>query len=451
MKWLTNLDLSQNELQNVAIQSLATDPTGINKPLFWFNTTQKVYKGFNGTKVIVFGEKLTGEDIVNLINASASRIDDDNLSTNVNDAISKKHKHDNQTILDATTASFLSTEKTKLTGIAAGAEVNQNAFSNIKIGAVTIAADSKTDTLELIAGTGITLTPDETNDKITIGGTNQYILPVATSSAIGGVKSGTDITVDSNGNVSINENSHDHIIANVTGLQVALDAKETPSGAQSKATAALNSAKSYTDTAVANIVNTAPEALDTLQELADALGNDPNFATTVMTEVGKKVDKVSGKGLSTNDLTNTLKSNYDSAYAKSHEHPNKTVIDGITANKVSSWDTANSHISDPVKHISAQERLNWDAKTNTVSTTIGDGTKTEFTITHNLGTTDVIIGFKEIATNESVMAESFIVDENSIKVIFAVAPTTNQFRVTITGTGTQIAVDGTIIIDGGTF
>ena len=60
----------------------------------------------------------------------------------------------------------------KVSGIAAGAEVNQKAFSNVKIGSTTIAADSKTDTLELAAGSNITLTPDVTNDKITIASTN---------------------------------------------------------------------------------------------------------------------------------------------------------------------------------------------------------------------------------------------------------------------------------------
>lgn len=48
------------------------------------------------------------------------------------------------------------------------AEPNQNAFSNVKIGDVTIAADIKTDTLTLVAGNNVTITPDATNDKITI-------------------------------------------------------------------------------------------------------------------------------------------------------------------------------------------------------------------------------------------------------------------------------------------
>lgn len=40
------------------------------------------------------------------------------------------------------------------------------------------------------------------------------------------------------------------------------------------------------DAAVASLVDNAPEALNTLDELAGALGNDPNFATTVSTEIG---------------------------------------------------------------------------------------------------------------------------------------------------------------------
>lgn len=66
---------------------------------------------------------------------------------------------------------FTGTLKTKLEGIAEGAEVNQNAFSNVKVGTSTIAADTKTDTLTLTAGSNITLTPDVTNDAVTIAAT----------------------------------------------------------------------------------------------------------------------------------------------------------------------------------------------------------------------------------------------------------------------------------------
>ncbi len=55
------------------------------------------------------------------------------------------------------TNDYTTTEKTKLSGIEEGAEVNQNAFSGIKVGATTVSAASKTDTVELKAGSNVTL------------------------------------------------------------------------------------------------------------------------------------------------------------------------------------------------------------------------------------------------------------------------------------------------------
>ena len=61
-----------------------------------------------------------------------------------------------------------STDKSKLDGIAAGAQVNQKAFSQFKVGTTDIKADTETDILTLVAGSNVTLTPDATNDRITI-------------------------------------------------------------------------------------------------------------------------------------------------------------------------------------------------------------------------------------------------------------------------------------------
>jgi hypothetical protein len=46
--------------------------------------------------------------------------------------------------------------------------------------------------------------------------------------------------------------------------------------------------QTYVNTAVSNLVDAAPGTLDTLNELAAALGDDPNFATTVATSIGTK-------------------------------------------------------------------------------------------------------------------------------------------------------------------
>jgi hypothetical protein len=57
------------------------------------------------------------------------------------------------------------------------------------------------------------------------------------------------------------------------------------------AASAQSAAQTYADGAVASLIGQAPETLDTLAELADALGGDPNFATTVSNELGLKAVK----------------------------------------------------------------------------------------------------------------------------------------------------------------
>jgi Phage tail fibre repeat len=221
----------------------------------------------------------------------------------------------------------------KLNGIAAGAEVNQNTFANVKVGATTIAADSKTDTLELVAGSGITLTPDATNDKVTIAAN------AASTSAPGIVQLNDTVTSTSTSQA-----------ATANAAKQAYD----------RAVSAENNAKSYTDTKIASLVNSAPGTLDTLQELATALGNDPNFATTITNQLALRTKK----------------------YVAS----------------------------------------------------IGDGTATNFTITHNLGTQDVAVTIRENASPYNVVfADVQITDANNIKVLFATAPSSNQYRVVVVG------------------
>lgn len=51
--------------------------------------------------------------------------------------------------------------------------------------------------------------------------------------------------------------------------------------------------QAYADTAVAALVDSSPDALNTLNELAAALGDDPNFAATVTNQIGQKLDSAS--------------------------------------------------------------------------------------------------------------------------------------------------------------
>lgn len=89
----------------------------------------------------------------------------------------------------------------------------------------------------------------------------------------------------------------DNVEDGMNELKDEVDSKESPSGAQAKANAALNAAKQYTDEEVGKI--------------ADDL--DAHKADIIQ-QLSKKVDKVAGKGLSTNDYTDEEKQkNQDNA------------------------------------------------------------------------------------------------------------------------------------------
>lgn len=197
-------------------------------------------------------------------------------------------------------------------------------------------------------------------------GANNYTLPVATSSEIGGVKSGTDITIDSEGNVSVNDNSHNHSAENITtgilpierggtgkstaaeALSVLASSSTTPTTSDITAdgTKILSSNSSgswdnvYATTALSvwNYVKGKLKTVIGLDEnsysgtsdraIKDGSGNviEDTYVTDtelnekadidyVNSELDNKVDKVEGKGLSTEDFTSQYKSKLDNIEA----------------------------------------------------------------------------------------------------------------------------------------
>ena len=94
--------------------------------------------------------------------------------------------------------------------------------------------------------------------------------------------------------------THSHPISQVTGLQTALDAKAALASPALSGTPTAPTAVSGTNTtqiattafvsaAIGALIDAAPGAMDTLNELAAALGDDPNFATTVTNALAGKL------------------------------------------------------------------------------------------------------------------------------------------------------------------
>lgn len=76
------------------------------------------------------------------------------------------------------------------------------------------------------------------------------------------------------------------------------------------------------------------------------------------------------------------------------------------------------------------------------ATTIGDGTATSFTITHDLNTLDVMVGIWESATGIEVNCDKARTGPNTVVLTFAVAPGINAYRVAVFGSGNLVTGSG---------
>lgn len=135
---------------------------------------------------------------------------------------SASHTHPDAT---SSTAGFMSAaDKTKLDGIQAGAQVNQNAFSSVKVGGTTIAATTQSDIVEIVAGSNVTLTPDATNKKITIaasGGSsaNSFGVVRVGSTNVAATAPGDTVTLVAGSNVSLTPNATNKQVTVAVGPQ----------------------------------------------------------------------------------------------------------------------------------------------------------------------------------------------------------------------------------------
>ena len=154
--------------------------------------------------------------------------------------------------------------------------------------------DKLQDQIDAITGTG------EGGDATTIAGLNAQLASLKNTlgKATEGGVTGTGL-IKRVEDVEAGLAAHTHEIADVTGLQPALDAKadkadfdglkalvgELPEGATA------DNVVGYVDEKVAALVNGAPDTLDTLQELAAAIKNDANVVDTLNSAIGQKADK----------------------------------------------------------------------------------------------------------------------------------------------------------------
>ena len=237
-------------------------------------------------------------DVTDTTNVVAALTAGTNVAISAGGTISSTDTNTTYSVGDGglTQVNFTTADNTKLDGIEASADVTDTtnvvaaltAGTNVAISAGGTISSTDTNTTYSVGDGGLTQVNFTTADNTKLDGiatsANNYSLPVSAPTVLGGVKEGGDISIDAVGVMTVNDDSHNHTVANVDGLQTALDAKTTPG---------------YVDTQITNLIGGAPGTLDTLNELAAAINDDAAYASTLTTALGTKTAKTSNQSLST--------------------------------------------------------------------------------------------------------------------------------------------------------
>ena len=86
----------------------------------------------------------------------------------------------------------------------------------------------------------------------------------------------------------------------------------------------------------------------------------------------------------------------------------------------------------------------WAAISGTYSALVGNGSATSITVTHNLGSRDVMVALYDAATYEEVECDIAFTSTDTVTLTFATAPASNAYRVTVFG-GTAAGAGGGIL------
>lgn len=346
------VDLQKNELQNARLQNLGSAPA-VGAGLVYYDTGSKTI-GVSDGSVWTYLATADGaldptqvHDIVaNMLSGSSQIVSTYNsgngtiVLTIANGAIKNANIASDAAIsadkiaAGSTNSVYTVTEKTKLAGIASGATANSS-------DATLLARANHTGTQSadtIVDGSSNKVFTTADNDKLdgiaaqaTKNQTDSYLLNRTNHT---GTQTADTIT-DGSTNKAYTATEQTKLAGITTGAtanqtDAYLTNRANHTGTQTAST--ISDFTTAVNSIVQSVVGAAPAALDTLQELAAALGNDANFATNIAAQISQKADLSALATVAKTGLYNDLSGK------------------------------------------------------PTYTTTIGDGTTTDFVITHNLGT-----------------------------------------------------------------
>lgn len=421
-KFLTSLDLNQNELIKARIHNLATDPGSGVAGQIYFNTVDDVLKVYSGTAsawVAVGSVEYIEDTVADLLTSG------DGISLNYDDGTG--------------TLTITNTGVLSLTGTASQVDVSAST-GNITL---SLPSEINVDT----SGNAATATALETARTISLAG------DVSGSVSFDGTSDVT-ITVDIGSDSSVasitGTANEVEVSASVGNVVIGLPDDVTIGGSLTVTGDLIVSGSATTlntetllvedNLIVLNSNVTGTPALDAGIEVER--GDDPNAsffwdesenkwtANDGTTSTAVSLEGHTHTSSDITDFTTAVESAVDGYLVGSDSIAyNSGSIDITLAG--TSYLTKTGGLA--VDKGSLETALVTDSFTRKYSVTIGDNSNITFTITHNLSSRDVTVQVYDVATYESVEVDVVRSTTNTVQVSFAVAPTTNSYRVVVTG------------------
>jgi len=423
MQILNNLDMNLNQIFNALAQKLGTDPVSPVEGQFWYNTGTHQLKYYNGSAtVIVYMSDSSNTASTNVLRDGSGNISVNKVTvatttpTSGNELASKSYVDSiasglqwKASVRAATTANITlsGTQTIDTVSVIAGDRVlvknqttgSQNGIYVVASGAWTRATDAATDP-QLADGSAVfvdegslagTAWVQTANNPVTIGTTS---LVFAQFSGGAAYTAGNGLGLTGNA-FSVTTANSGRIVVGGSGIDLAAGIA-TPGTYSSVTVDTYGRVTAGSDIATGNGV-----------VCKTGVGT---YSTRTLTGTGGIITITNPDGVSGNPIINVGENVYVVG------GPTVAISDGGTGGTTA-----------------AGARASLGATTK-YATDIGDGSTTSYTITHNLNTKDIVVAFRDNVTPfAAVQTDWSATTVNTITVSFAVAPTTNKYRVIIVG------------------
>ena len=234
---------------------------------------------------------------------------------NIPSDITDLSAHNVTELSDVNTAFFTGSTATSLTDAGSGSIITNT--ERTKLGAIDVNPTNSTITdgtdSITVAPSSRTIEVAGTTNEVEVSPTGAQDLSTNRTFTVGlpnDVTIGNDLTVTGSATaasfVKSGGTSAQILLANGSVIDLTIESQGINSNDSDTKVPSNAAVKDAIDTAISNLVSGAPTALDTLNELAAALGDDAAFSTTITTALGNRLKFDSSQTLSSAEKTQVL-------------------------------------------------------------------------------------------------------------------------------------------------